>query len=102
MDLKEQDLLGDDAARHWYYVSKGRALRALLAGHTVPELLDLGAGSRQLLLPAALELRRWRTRRIGCLLRPELLALVVALHALKPSPPNDGRRAYALEVYNNP
>jgi 2-polyprenyl-3-methyl-5-hydroxy-6-metoxy-1,4-benzoquinol methylase len=53
MDLKEQDLLGGDPARHWYYVAKGRALRALLAGRTVPEVLDVGAGSgvfaRQLL-----------------------------------------------------
>lgn len=53
MDLKEQDLLGADGASHWYYLSKGRPLRALLAGRTVPELLDVGAGSgvfaRQLL-----------------------------------------------------
>jgi hypothetical protein len=53
MDLREQDLLGGDAASHWYYVSKGRALRAFLAGPTVPDLLDVGAGSgvfaRQLL-----------------------------------------------------
>lgn len=45
MDLKEQDLLGAEGAGHWYDVAKGRALRALLAGRTVPELLDVGAGS---------------------------------------------------------
>jgi Methyltransferase domain len=53
MDLKEQDVLGAEGASHWYYVAKGRALRALLAGRTVPELLAVGAGSgvfaRQLL-----------------------------------------------------
>ena len=53
MDLKEQDILGPEIGRHWYYVSKGRALRALLGGAKVPEVLDVGAGSgvfaRQLL-----------------------------------------------------
>lgn len=45
MDLKEQSILGKDAEDHWYYVSKGRALRALLGAISVPELLDVGAGS---------------------------------------------------------
>jgi Methyltransferase domain len=45
MDLKEQHILGPDIETHWYYVSKGRALRSLLAGLRVPELLDVGAGS---------------------------------------------------------
>jgi Methyltransferase domain len=45
MDLKEQHILGPDIETHWYYVSKGRALRSLLAGLKVPELLDVGAGS---------------------------------------------------------
>jgi Methyltransferase domain len=53
MDLKEQDLLGADLRSHWYYVSKGRALRTLLGRAKVPEVLDVGAGSgvfaRQLL-----------------------------------------------------
>jgi 2-polyprenyl-3-methyl-5-hydroxy-6-metoxy-1,4-benzoquinol methylase len=53
MDLKEQDLLGTDLSSHWYYVSKGRALRSLLGRAKVPEVLDVGAGSgvfaRQLL-----------------------------------------------------
>lgn len=45
MDLKEESILGGHVADHWYYVSKGRALRALLAGVTVRDLLDVGAGS---------------------------------------------------------
>jgi 2-polyprenyl-3-methyl-5-hydroxy-6-metoxy-1,4-benzoquinol methylase len=54
MDLKEQDFLGPAIASHWYYVSKGRAMRSLLAGSSVDEVLDVGAGSgifsRQLML----------------------------------------------------
>lgn len=53
MDVKEADLLGPDLRNHWYYVSKGRALRQLLGSHVVDEVLDVGAGSgvfsRQLL-----------------------------------------------------
>jgi 2-polyprenyl-3-methyl-5-hydroxy-6-metoxy-1,4-benzoquinol methylase len=53
MDLKEEQILGPMAASHWYYVSKGRALRATLGTIRVPEVLDVGAGSgvfpRQLL-----------------------------------------------------
>lgn len=53
MDIKEQDILGDSIHEHWYYVSKGRAMRQLLGGIRVPEVLDIGAGSgvfsRQLL-----------------------------------------------------
>jgi hypothetical protein len=45
MDLREQHILGPEIETHWYYVSKGRALRSLLAGLRVPELLDVGAGS---------------------------------------------------------
>jgi Methyltransferase domain len=45
MDLKEQHILGPEIETHWYYVSKGRALRSLLAELRVPELLDVGAGS---------------------------------------------------------
>lgn len=45
MDLKEQNLLGVDPQNHWYYVSKGRALRTLLGKADVPEVLDVGAGS---------------------------------------------------------
>ncbi|MDH3231515.1 MAG: class I SAM-dependent methyltransferase [Alphaproteobacteria bacterium] len=53
MDVKEEDILGADIATHWYYVAKGRALRAFLRGVRAGALLDVGAGSgvfsRQLL-----------------------------------------------------
>jgi len=53
MDVKEEKLLGKDIAGHWYYVSKGRALRQMLDGRHVEKVLDVGAGSgifsRQLL-----------------------------------------------------
>src|SRR5262245_27886797 len=45
MDLKEEDILGDSIAAHWYYVSKGRALRRFLGDMRVDEVLDVGAGS---------------------------------------------------------
>ena len=45
MDLKEEDILGDDIGRHWYYQSKAAALRRMV-GHLAPQrLLDVGAGS---------------------------------------------------------
>ena len=53
MDVKEASILGDNAGRHWYYASKGRALLQLLEGLSVDTVLDIGAGSgvfsRQLL-----------------------------------------------------
>lgn len=53
MDLKEEDILGDKIHEHWYYVSKGKALRKFLGDLKVNEVLDVGAGSgvfsRQLL-----------------------------------------------------
>ncbi len=53
MDLKEEDILGDKIHDHWYYVSKGKAMRAFLDDVKVDEVLDVGAGSgifsRQLL-----------------------------------------------------
>lgn len=53
MDVKEEDILGPEIARHWYYVSKGRALQQLLGHVRKAALLDVGAGSgifsRQLL-----------------------------------------------------
>lgn len=53
MDLKEEDILGDKIGRHWYYVSKGRALTRFLGTLKTKTLLDVGAGSgifaRQLL-----------------------------------------------------
>ncbi len=45
MDLKEEDILGDKIHEHWYYVSKGRAMRQFLGDITVDEVLDVGAGS---------------------------------------------------------
>ncbi len=53
MDVKEEAILGPAIKDHWYYVSKGRALRMILGGEPVEEVLDVGAGSgvftRQLL-----------------------------------------------------
>jgi SAM-dependent methyltransferase len=53
MDVKEEDILGPELARHWYYVSKGRALLSFLRHVRGVSLLDVGAGSgifsRQLL-----------------------------------------------------
>lgn len=43
MDLKEGT--ADEARGHWYYVSKGRAVRKLLGGMRDAEVLDVGAGS---------------------------------------------------------
>jgi SAM-dependent methyltransferase len=45
MDLKEQDILGDSIADHWYYVTKGRAMRSLLGRFRSNDVLDVGAGS---------------------------------------------------------
>lgn len=45
MDLKEEDILGEKIHGHWYYVSKGRAMRKFLGDMKVPEVLDVGAGS---------------------------------------------------------
>jgi SAM-dependent methyltransferase len=53
MDVKEENILGPAIKGHWYYVSKGRALRTMLGNDSVEEVLDVGAGSgvftRQLL-----------------------------------------------------
>ncbi len=45
MDLKEEKAIGGDPAAHWYYISKGRAIKALLGGAPIAKLLDVGAGS---------------------------------------------------------
>jgi SAM-dependent methyltransferase len=45
MDLKEEDILGADIARHWYYRSKAAALRRAVAAIKPRHLLDVGAGS---------------------------------------------------------
>jgi SAM-dependent methyltransferase len=59
MDLKEEDILGADIGRHWYYRSKAAALRRAVAGLQSKRLLDVGAGSgffsRHLLAETAAE-----------------------------------------------
>ena len=45
MDLKEEDILGDDIGRHWYYQSKAAALRRIVGPLRPQRLLDVGAGS---------------------------------------------------------
>jgi SAM-dependent methyltransferase len=45
MDLKEERLIGGDPASHWYYISKGRAIRSLIGEAHFPRVLDVGAGS---------------------------------------------------------
>jgi hypothetical protein len=45
MDVKEQDILGERIATHWYYVAKSNALQQFLGGCAAHEVLDVGAGS---------------------------------------------------------
>lgn len=45
MDIKEEDILGPHINKHWYYISKGRAMRRFLNGVPRQSLLDVGAGS---------------------------------------------------------
>lgn len=45
MDLLEQRILGEDIDRHWYYVSKRRALLAMIGDAAPRRILDIGAGS---------------------------------------------------------
>lgn len=45
MDLKEEQAIGGDPASHWYYISKGRAIRSLIGEGPYPSVLDVGAGS---------------------------------------------------------
>ncbi len=45
MDLKEQKAINGDPADHWYYISKGRAIKSLLGRRPIKKLLDVGAGS---------------------------------------------------------
>ncbi len=45
MDLKEEDILGADIGRHWYYRSKAAALRRAVHGLRPRRILDVGAGS---------------------------------------------------------
>jgi 2-polyprenyl-3-methyl-5-hydroxy-6-metoxy-1,4-benzoquinol methylase len=45
MDLKEEDILGADIGRHWYYRSKAAALRRAVGPFRPRRVLDVGAGS---------------------------------------------------------
>jgi 2-polyprenyl-3-methyl-5-hydroxy-6-metoxy-1,4-benzoquinol methylase len=45
MDLKEEDILGADIGRHWYYRSKAAALRRMVGALGAKRILDVGAGS---------------------------------------------------------
>lgn len=45
MDLKEEDILGAEIGRHWYYRSKAAALRRMVGGLAPRRILDVGAGS---------------------------------------------------------
>ena len=45
MDLKEEDILGADIGRHWYYRSKAAALRRMVGPLKPRRILDIGAGS---------------------------------------------------------
>jgi 2-polyprenyl-3-methyl-5-hydroxy-6-metoxy-1,4-benzoquinol methylase len=45
MDLKEEDILGADIGRHWYYRSKAAALTRMVGPLAPQRLLDVGAGS---------------------------------------------------------
>jgi SAM-dependent methyltransferase len=45
MDLKEEEILGDQVNSHWYYRAKAAALLQNMRGQTPREVLDVGAGS---------------------------------------------------------
>jgi SAM-dependent methyltransferase len=45
MDLKEEEILGDQIGSHWYYRAKAAALIQDLRGLAPKEILDIGAGS---------------------------------------------------------
>lgn len=45
MDLKEEEILGDQIQSHWYYRAKAAALHRDLRGQSPKEILDIGAGS---------------------------------------------------------
>jgi 2-polyprenyl-3-methyl-5-hydroxy-6-metoxy-1,4-benzoquinol methylase len=45
MDLKEEDILGADIGRHWYYRSKAAALTRMVRSLGARRILDIGAGS---------------------------------------------------------
>ena len=45
MDLKEEDILGDDLPEHWYYKSKASALSRYVSKAHPDKILDVGSGS---------------------------------------------------------
>jgi SAM-dependent methyltransferase len=45
MDLKEEEILGDQVNSHWYYRAKAQALLQNMRGQAPKEILDIGAGS---------------------------------------------------------
>jgi 2-polyprenyl-3-methyl-5-hydroxy-6-metoxy-1,4-benzoquinol methylase len=45
VDLKEEDILGADIGKHWYYRAKAAALAKAVRGLNARRLLDIGAGS---------------------------------------------------------
>lgn len=45
MDLKESDILGDHIGKHWYYISKSRAMLEIIKDSSCNRVLDVGAGS---------------------------------------------------------
>lgn len=45
MDIKEEQQLDIDPAKHWYYISKGAAVRKMLCAKQFISVLDVGAGS---------------------------------------------------------
>ncbi len=45
MDLREENAISGDPSAHWYYISKGYAIKALLGCRPIEKLLDVGAGS---------------------------------------------------------
>ncbi len=45
MDVKEESILGESVYNHWYYLSKVKAIKELLAGFVLKTILDIGAGS---------------------------------------------------------
>jgi 2-polyprenyl-3-methyl-5-hydroxy-6-metoxy-1,4-benzoquinol methylase len=45
MDIKEEQILGSSVDKHWYYVSKNKAIQRLLGFLYGRNLLDVGAGS---------------------------------------------------------
>lgn len=64
MDLREESAVDLDPEAHWYYRSKGRAIRQFLGAYSAQAVLDVGAGSgifvRQLI-------KNGRCRRATCI-----------------------------------